>query len=219
VTAPRRPDDPLRAPLPAPEARERVVERLTRLFADDRITADDLEDRLERVYHATSGAELDAILSDLPAPSEATAVVPAETAAPRVAALMAAVERQWTGVVPRHLEVRGRLGYVELDLTGATFEPGVTVIDVRAFMGYVQLRLPAGVRVECLGRAFAGFFSLERRRPRGRDGRSARGPDRRARVLRFRRVLRRSGGQVPAGIPTLIPPARPVATPQVTVSQ
>ena len=144
-----------------PDARERVVERLTRLFADDQITADDLEDRLERVYHAASGAELDAILSDLPTASvETTAVVRAATA-PRVAALMAAVERQWTGVVPRILEVRGRLGYVELDLTGATFEPGVTVIDVRAFMGYVQLRLPAGVRVECLGRAFAGFFSLK----------------------------------------------------------
>jgi len=28
-------------------------------------------------------------------------------------------------------------------------------------MGYVQLRLPAGVRVECQGRAFAGFFALK----------------------------------------------------------
>ena len=162
MTAPRRPGDPHPAPLPAPDARERVVERLTHLFADDLISEDDLEKRLERVYHATSGAALDAIVADLPASiSETTAVVPAAPEAPRVAALLSAVERQWTGVVPRRLEVRGRLGYVELDLTGATFEPGVTVVDVRAFMGYVQLRLPAGVRVECLGRAFAGFFSLK----------------------------------------------------------
>jgi hypothetical protein len=146
----------------APAARERVVERLTHLFADDLITQDDLEARLDRVYHAASGAELDAIVADLPAPvAEATAVTAHDTARPRVAALLSAVERQWMGVVPRHLEVRGRLGYVELDLTGATFEPGVTVIDVRAFMGYVQLRLPAGVRVECLGRAFAGFFAMK----------------------------------------------------------
>jgi len=138
------------------------VARLSRLFADDQITADDLEARLERVYHATSGAELDAILADLPASAgEANAVVPAAPAAPRVAALLSAVERQWTGVVPRRLEVRGRLGYVELDLTRATFEPGVTVIDARAFMGYVQLRLPAGVRVESQGHAFAGFFVMK----------------------------------------------------------
>lgn len=162
MTAPRRPGDPPPVSLPAPDARERVVERLTRLFAGDLISEDDLEDRLERVYHAASGAELDAIVADLPASiSETTAVVPAPPKAPRVAALLSAVERQWSGVVPRRLEVRGRLGYVELDLTGAQFEPGVTVINVRAFMGYVQLRLPAGVRVECQGRAFAGFFALK----------------------------------------------------------
>ncbi len=145
-----------------PDARERVAERLSRLFADDLISQADLETRLERVYHAASGAELEAILADLPSPADqGTAVVPADAAAPRVAALLSGVERQWSGVVPRRLEVRGRLGYVELDLSGSTFEPGVTVIDVRAFMGYVQLRLPAGVRVECRGRAIAGFFAVK----------------------------------------------------------
>jgi len=144
-----------------PDARERVVERLSRLFADDQITQADLEARLERVYRAASGAELEAIVADLPASGADGAPVAAEAARERVAALLAAVERQWTGVVPRRLDVRGRLGYVELDLSGATFEPGVTVIDARAFMGYVQLRLPAGVRVESRGRALAGFFSLK----------------------------------------------------------
>ena len=113
----------------------------------------------------------------------------------RVAAQLSAVERQWSGVVPRRLEVRGRLGYVELDLTGATFEPGVTVIDVRAFMGYVQIRFPAGVRVECLGRAFAGFFSLK--------GAARAGAAEEPRVVqivgraavRLRRVLRRGRRQ------------------------
>jgi hypothetical protein len=35
--------------------------------------------------------------------------------------------------------LRARLGYVELDLTQATFEPGVTTIDVSALMGYGQI--------------------------------------------------------------------------------
>jgi predicted membrane protein len=50
---------------------------------------------------------------------------------------------------------------VELDLTEATFEPGVTTIDVRAFMGYVQIRFPAGVRVESAGRALFGYFAIK----------------------------------------------------------
>jgi hypothetical protein len=39
----------------------------------------------------------------------------------------------------------------------------VTEIDVRAFMGYVQIRLPPGVRVESRGHAIVGFFSLKGR--------------------------------------------------------
>jgi hypothetical protein len=79
----------------------------------------------------------------------------------RVAALLSGNERAITGIVPRALQVRARLGYVELDLTGATFEPGVTAIDVRTLLGYAQIRLPAGVRVESEGRALFGFFALK----------------------------------------------------------
>jgi hypothetical protein len=79
----------------------------------------------------------------------------------RVAALCSGVERHVTGVVPRSLEVRARLGYIELDLRRATFEPGLTTIDVGALMGYVAIRLPARIRVESHGRALFGFFSLK----------------------------------------------------------
>ena len=162
MTLSRPPGDRTPAPQVPPEARERVVETLTRLYAEDRITEADLEARLEHVYHAATGAELEAILADLPvAGAESTAVTAGDVEGTRIAALFSAVERQWSGVVPRRLEVRGRLGYVELDMSGATFEPGVTVLDVRAFMGYVQIRLPAGVRVESHGRAIAGFFALK----------------------------------------------------------
>ncbi len=140
------------------------MDALTRHFAADRITAEDLEERLERVYHATTASQLEAIVADLPAtlPADASPAVPAEGAqAQRISALFSGQEQRVTGVVPPQLEVRSRLGYVELDLTRATFAPGVTSIDVRAFMGYVQIRFPAGVRVECRGHALFGFFSLK----------------------------------------------------------
>lgn len=150
---------PLPEPLP-PDARERVAEALTRHFANDQLTEAELEARLQRAYAATTGRELDAIVADLPAlPMDALPARPGETT--DIVALFSGQERTLEGVVPRDLDLRARLGYVELDLTRATFAPGVTTIDVRAFMGYVQIRFPPGVRVECAGRALFGYFSLK----------------------------------------------------------
>ena len=146
-------------------ARERVARALSHHFAEDHIDTDALETRLARVYAATTAAELDAVVADLPATAaEATAALePRDVPAERISALFSGQEQRITGEVPRRLEVRGRLGYVELDLTHATFAPGLTEIDVHAFMGYVEIRLPAGVRVENRGRALFGFFSLKGR--------------------------------------------------------
>jgi DUF1707 SHOCT-like domain len=159
---PREPSLSLPVPAAAPAAREQAVEALTQLFAHDQITETDLEQRLDRVYRAGTAAELAAVIADLPAvlPVGKTATVAAETGQ-RITALLSGQQRGITGVVPRELELRARLGHVELDLTHATFAPGITWIDARAFMGYVQIRFPAGVRVESDGRAFAGFFAIK----------------------------------------------------------
>ncbi len=133
---------------------------LTRHFSNDLLSEAELEARLQRVYAATSSSELEAIIADLPAaPATAPPSVPA---APTVTirALFSSEERKLVSLVPREVRVRARLGYVELDLTRARFGPGVTTIDVRAFMGYVQIRFPPGVRVESEGHALFGFFAL-----------------------------------------------------------
>ncbi len=158
------PDERLSSLRIAPAARERVAQALSRHFAEDHIDTRELEARLARVYAATTAAELDAIVADLPTTTaEAAALAPAKAPAERISALFSGQEQRITGVVPRRLEVRGRLGYVELDLTKASFAPGLTEIDVRAFMGYVEIRLPAGVRIENHGGALFGFFSLKGR--------------------------------------------------------
>ena len=155
------PLSPLPEPLPS-AARERVVEVLKRQFANDELTLADLERRLQHVYEATTPQELAGITGDLPA-------VPAHQGADaKITALFSGQERKLTGVVPRELSLRARVGYVELDLTGATFEPGVTTIDVRTFMGYVEMHLPAGVRVETEGRALFGYFSTKGSGPEGK---------------------------------------------------
>ncbi len=160
-TPPPPPPPPPEPVLPA--ARERVVDVLTRHFAHDALTEAELERRLSHVYAATTARELEAILADLPAlPAPETRPVPAaQPARADITALFSGQERKLTEMVPRDLRLRARLGYVELDLTRATFEPGVTTIDVRTFMGYVQVRLPAAVRVASDGRALFGFFAIK----------------------------------------------------------
>jgi hypothetical protein len=138
-----------------------VAEILTRHFANDDLTEAELEARLQRVYSATALPELDAIIADLPA-FPASEVLPKRAGGPpgfQITALLSGAEQKLVAV-PRELRLRARLGYVELDLSEAAFEPGLTTIDVRVFMGYVQMRFPAGVRVESTGRALFGFFSL-----------------------------------------------------------
>jgi len=140
------------APIPEP-LRERVIDVLTRHFANDDLTEDQLDARFQAVYAATTLRELDAIIADLPALGGAHETTD-------VSATFSGQERKLAGVLPRNFQLRARLGYVELDLTQARFEPGVTTIDVRAFMGYVQIRFPAGVRVETAGRALFGYFAI-----------------------------------------------------------
>jgi len=144
---------PFSEPVPAAE-RERVIDALTRHFAADNLTEAQLDARLEAVQAATTRRELDMIIADLPSLGLAGE-------AANVLATLSGQEHRLTGVVPRDLRVRARFGYVELDLTEASFEPGVTTIDVRSFAGYVEIRVPAGARVETSGRAFLGYFALK----------------------------------------------------------
>jgi hypothetical protein len=158
-------------PLP-PEARDRAVDVLTHSYANDQLTEEQLETLLDRVYRATTLAELQSLIGNLPVPqavggeggsTELAGQASSALASPpvRVRALLSGHERKVTGVVPRRLELRARLGYVEMDLTHATFEPGVTEIDARAHMGYVEIRLPGDVQVENDGGAIFGYFALK----------------------------------------------------------
>lgn len=160
--------DPAGAPV-SPEARDRAVDVLTRSFASDQLSEEQLETLLDRVYRATTLAELKSLIGNLPVPASGagTAVDPAEAPPSalerpvRVRALLSGQEQKLTGTVPRRLELRARLGYVEMDLTHATFAPGVTEIDARAQMGYVEIRLPGDVQVENHGGAIFGYFALK----------------------------------------------------------
>jgi hypothetical protein len=168
------PADPTPAPpnrtpaaLPSVAERERVVQALSTHFANDDLSMEEFEDRLERAYKAASTPQLAALLADLPAldASDAAARAPAFLAPPGdvpargvMLAVLSGNERRGSWIVPRRLKVIAFMGGVELDLREARFAPGVTEIDVTAIMGGVEIIIPPGVRVESFGAAFLGGF-------------------------------------------------------------
>ncbi len=165
--APARTDDPqaLRAAATTDE-RERVVDALCTHFAADTISADQLEQLLDRVYAAESRGALLAVIDEMPPlPQEFTArqaplLVPPSDVPERgmLLAVMAGSERKGSWIVPRHLKVVAVMGGAVVDLRHARFGPGITEIEAYAVMGGIQVILPPGVRCESFGAAFMGGF-------------------------------------------------------------
>ena len=156
------PDLPIKRPVPSAEAvvpvserRERVVALLSHHFAAGALTMEEFERRVSSVYGATTGVALDDLVADLPAITNASDTPPAEG---KLSAILSHTARHGTMVVPRHLRLVVLMGNVELDLRDATFAPGVSEIEVSATLGNVEITMPPGVRVECLGGALLGSF-------------------------------------------------------------
>jgi len=150
-------------PAPLSSARERTIEQLSTHFANDRLTIDELDRRLERAYAATSLAELDALTADLPDDPRGTArfgpaPLPADyeprEESGRIVSIMSETRRGGLWAVPRHLDVKATMSNLVLDLRSALLAPGVTEIQLRAVMASVQVILPPGVRVLDRTRAF-----------------------------------------------------------------
>jgi uncharacterized protein DUF1707 len=141
-------------PVPLAAARERAIELLSTHFANDRLTMDELDQRLERAYAATSLAELHALTADLPdeRPAHASVVQPRMALerpdeSGRIVAIFSETRRGGLWAVPQQLDVKATMSNLTLDLRSARLSPGVTDIHVSAVMASIQIILPPGVRV------------------------------------------------------------------------
>jgi class 3 adenylate cyclase len=182
--------------------RDRVVEVLRTAAGDGRLTADDLDQRLEAALTAHTLADLEPLLADLT--TTAVAEVP-ELA--RIECASGSAKRAESWVVPRRLEIVIGSGSVRLDFRQAVIavlelridaqiasgslklitRPGIVVDadDVTVRSGSVKVVPSAGpdapveLRVKVSGRVGSGSVSA---RPAGRGGRW---------LALWRRVLRR----------------------------
>lgn len=153
-------------PLPPPvlsRVREQKINELSQHFANDDLSIDDLEQRIERVYKASSVAELDAITADLRAimpVDDAGHAAPARDRLSRVArqavdvvppsavglpharmlAFMSSTRRVGRWAVPRDLRVVAVMSDTRLDLTAAMLPVGGVVnIDLSAIMASCRI--------------------------------------------------------------------------------
>jgi hypothetical protein len=136
------------------QARERTIDLLSTHFANDALTLEELERRMELAYRATSMTELAALTSDLEAAAP-TAVARTEANAPlavtldrdRVVSVMGETQRRGAWAVPQHLDVVAIMSDMLIDLTQASLPTGIIDIHVKALMASVRIILPPGVRI------------------------------------------------------------------------
>jgi hypothetical protein len=128
--------------------RDRVVEILRVAAGDGRLTADELDERLEAALTARTYAELAALTTDLPA-------VPGATTPPAQAKDLVRIDcghgharREGRWVVPRRMEVKVTSGEVRLDLTDAVVTQGTLRIEAEVHSGRLKLVTKPGVVVD-----------------------------------------------------------------------
>ena len=151
------------APLPTlSRAREQKISELSQLFANDDLSLDELERRIERVYKAASNSELDAITSDLRAPLPATVAPsapvlggPAPVYSPanlpahgtRILAVMSESRRTGRWLVPPRVDVVSLMADTKIDLTSAVLPPGGAEFHVRSIWAACKIIVPPEMRV------------------------------------------------------------------------
>jgi hypothetical protein len=178
-----------RAELRASHAdRDRVVEVLRVAAGDGRLSAEELDQRLEQALTARTLSELAFLTTDLPATpvQSATAVLPAAKDLVRIECGSGSAKRDGEWVVPQRMEVSVTSGSVKLDFTRALIseptlqlaaqvksgsltivtKPGVVVDadDVTVASGSSRVRTHRGpaapviLRIEVTGRVRSGSF-------------------------------------------------------------
>jgi len=135
--------------------RDQVVELLRVAAGDGRISAEELDDRLERALTARTYAELAALTTDLPATPGAAVVPPgagAVSATPkdlvRIHVHGSSARRDGRWVVPKELDVKVRGGSVTLDFTEAVITQPLLRITAEVRGGGLSLVTRPGIVVD-----------------------------------------------------------------------
>jgi len=129
--------------------RDRVVELLRVSAGDGRLTAEELDERLELAMTARTYGELARLVTDLPA-AGSVAAAPALQAkdVARIDCRSGDARREGRWVVPQRLEVKVTSGHVLLDFRDAVITQSALRIDADVRSGHLTLVTKPGIVVD-----------------------------------------------------------------------
>lgn len=131
------------------EDRDRVVELLRVAAGDGRLTAEELDQRLEVALTARTYGELAALTADLPTASTFVAApVPTAKDLVRIECRSGSAKRDGRWLVPQRMEVQVSSGSVTLDFTEAVVAQPTLQIDADVHSGGLLLVTKPGVVVD-----------------------------------------------------------------------
>jgi hypothetical protein len=139
-------------PAPAPAAqlrashedRDQVIEALRVAAGDGRLTAAELDERIEAAFGAKTYGELAALVRDLPAAGAEASPAAAKDLI-RIDCQSGSAARNGRWVVPRRMQVRVSSGHVTLDLTEAVIAHPRLDIDAEVRSGHLALITRPGI--------------------------------------------------------------------------
>jgi hypothetical protein len=135
------------------EDRDRVVELLRVSAGDGRLTAEELDERLEQAMTARTYGELARLVADLPAVGSAVGsalspAAPRPKDVVRIDTRSGHVKRVDRWIVPQRMEVKVTSGHVLLDFTQAVITQPTLMLNVEVRSGHVKLLTRPGIVVD-----------------------------------------------------------------------
>jgi hypothetical protein len=125
-----------------------VAEALRVAAGDGRLTAEELDERLERALTARTYDDLAGLLTDLPAAPTAAAPAVAAKELIKIHVTSGNGERVGRWTVPARMDLRVRSGDVTLDFTEAVITQPTLHIDAEVRSGNITLLTVPGIAVE-----------------------------------------------------------------------
>ena len=159
---------------PLNHTRQNTVDALCEHFANDVMSIEEFERRVDVANKADTVEEIKALLRDMPGGDLPAPTGPATVPAPQrefgvtaaahvkenafVVACLGGASRKGRWTPARKNYAIAVMGGTELDFREAQFGPGMTELQVFAVMGGVEIIVPPGLTVECQGMALLGGF-------------------------------------------------------------
>ena len=144
------------------EDRDQVAEALRVAAGDGRLTADELDERLEQALTARTYDDLAVLVADLPAAGTALAPLPGAVVASLAGGVAPAPPKElikihvtsghnqrvgrWT--VPARMDLKARSGHIKLDFTEAVITQPALHVDAEVGSGHIMLITKPGIAVD-----------------------------------------------------------------------